>query len=236
MKCLLSVCLATSICIGAAVDSALRQASAEAHAMQKGISVEMAPANNAQSWPEADGNDAWVVTVDYRGRLYFGADPTTLEGLKQWMIRHPRKREQKLFIKADARAPYASVEKALDAASTAEFTAPVLLVNQRDGSAKPGTVVPPKGLEVAIDGVNHDANAIVVEVLTSPQESATLTIDHQPVSWESLQDRLRESVESRNEKSVFVKVDSQTPFVQVARVIDACGAVKAKAVLGAATL
>ena len=236
MKCLLSVCLATSICIGAAVDSALRQISAVAHKMQKGISVEMASANNAQSWPGADDNDAWVVTVDNSGRLYFRADPMTLEGLKQWMIRHPRRREQKLYIKADARVSYSGVEKALDAASTAEFATPVLLVNHSESSATPGIVVSPKGLEVMIDGVDRGANAIVVEMIASPTEPPTVKINGEPISWNSLQDHLREMVQSRNEKSVFVEADGQVPFMQVARVIDACGAVEARVVLSASTL
>lgn len=236
MKCLLSVCLATSICVGAAVDSALRQASAKAHAMQKGVSVEMASANNAQSWPRADDNDAWVVTVDDSGRLYFRADPMTLEGLKQWMIRHPRRRDQKLYIKADARASFASVEKALDAASVAEFAMPVLLVNHLGSTAAPGTVAPPEGLEVLIDGASQDAQAIVVEVLTSPKEPATLTINHEPVSWDALQDRLGEFVHDRKGKSVLVEADGRATFAEVARVIDACEAVRARAVLSAPTL
>lgn len=236
MRCLLSVCLATSICIGAAVATALRQASAEAHGMQKGIHVEMATANHARPWPEADNRDAWIVTIDDSGRLYLGADSTTLEELQRWMIQHPRRSEQKLFIKADARASYVSVQKALDAAGGADFTEPVLLLKQQDTAGEPGIVVPPKGVEVAINAAGHNAQAIVVGVLASPNEPVTLTIDHEPVSWDALQGRLRESVQSRNEKSVFVEVDGQAAFAQVARVIDACTAARAKVVLSEATL
>ena len=45
------------------------------------------------------------------------------------MIRTPRKRTQRLYIKADARASFASVQKALDAASSVEIESPVLLVS-----------------------------------------------------------------------------------------------------------
>jgi biopolymer transport protein ExbD len=235
MKYVLSVCLAAMICTGVVVHLALRQSVAQAHAMQKGVHVEMATTNHAQVWPQADDNDAWVVTVDNTGQLYFGADPMMPEELKKWMIGHPRRRDQKLYIKADARALYASVEKALDAASAAEFDEPVLLVNQRDDSAAPGTVVPPKGLEVVIDGLNKDAQAIVVEMTGSPNEPA-VTINREPVSWDSLQDRLAEFVQSKNEKSIFVEANGRATFAQVVRVVDACRAVKAKAVLSSTTL
>ena len=234
MKCLLSVCLVTAMGVGVALHSAVRQSVVQSRAMQKGIHVEMATATNARTWPQADDKDAWVVTVDYSGRLYFGTDAMTPEELTQWMTRHPHQRDQKLYIKADARASFASVEKTLDAASSAGFAEPVLLVDQRDNSAKPGIVIPPRGLAVTIDGANQDAQAIVVEI--AAEEPAILTVNREPVSWESLQDRLRESIESRNEKSVFIEVDGQSAFAQVARVIDACGAVKAQAVLATTTL
>jgi biopolymer transport protein ExbD len=236
MKYLLCVCL-VAICIGGVMHPAFPQsvAYAQNRSLQKGVSVEMATANNARTWPQADDSDAWVVTVDDSGRLYFGSNPMTPEELKQWMIAHPRRRDQKLYIKADARVLYASVEKALDAASAAEFAQPVLLVNQRGASAKPGTVVPPKGMEVTIDGANQSSQEILIEV-GSVKEPTALTLNHEPISWDSLQDKLRASVESGNEKSVFVQVDGQTAFAQVARVIDACGGVKTKAILSAATL
>jgi biopolymer transport protein ExbD len=236
MKCLLSVCLVATTLAAVAVHSALLQSPAENRAMQKGISVEMAAANNARPWPQADDADAWIVTVDDAGRLYFRADPVTPEGLKQWMIRHPRRREQKLYIKADARALYASVEKALNAANAAEFAAPVLLMDQQRGPVAPGTIVPPKGLEVLIDGVKPAAGAIVVELGASAKGPVQVTINHEPMSWDSLQSRLGELVDRSNERSVFVVADGRATFAQVARVIDACGAARAKGVLSAPTL
>src|SRR5579863_10289699 len=209
MKCLLSVCLAGSIVTAVAVHSAVLQLSMDARAMQKGVRVEMASANHARPWPQADDTDAWVVTVDGSGRLYFGTDPVSPEGLRQWMIRHPRRREQRLYIKADARASYASVEKALNAANAAEFAAPVLLVNQPDPSAVPGKVIPPKGLEVHIEGGTPSTPAIVVEIDGSPSEPATLKINHELISWDSLQERLGTVIRSGGEKMVFVKADGR---------------------------
>ena len=45
--------------------------------MQRGVSVQMAVTSNATSVPDADSNDAWIVTVTADGSLYFGADPMT---------------------------------------------------------------------------------------------------------------------------------------------------------------
>lgn len=239
MMCLRSVSLvALASLVGVMAHMSLRSQNSTqpTPAMQRGVSVQMASASNARPWPRADDNDAWIVTVDGVGRLYFATDPVTPEGLKQWMIRHPRRRNQKLYIKADARASYASVEKALDAASAAEFAAPVLLLNQRDALGTPGTVVPPKGIEVLIDGVNRGAQSIVVELNGSSSEPTAPTINGEPVSWDSLQSRLAEFVQGSSEKSVFVEADGRATFAEVARVIDACGAVRATPVLSAPTL
>ena len=59
------------------------------------------------------------------------------------MKTHPRNREAKLYIKADARAPFTSVEKVIDVGRQALFQTPVLLTSQREPIAA-GTVVPPK--------------------------------------------------------------------------------------------
>lgn len=237
MKYLRYVCL---IAFGWALLNALDVAvlRARAQALQRGISVELVATQHATSMPAADDSNAWVVTVDNTGRLYLGTDPMTPGELQEWMIEHPRRREQNLYIKADARAPYASVEKALDAARAVEFSEPVLLVMQQESAVKPGVLVSPKGLEVTIDGrnQNRDTQAVVVKISGSAQKPTSVTINHEAVSWDLLEDRLRKSVEHENAKSVFVEADAPTTFAQVARVIDACSAAKAKAVLSQATL
>src|SRR5260370_6566652 len=70
--------------------------------MQRGVRVQMPVTSNATSMPDADQNDAWVVTVAADGSLYFGADAMTLDALADCMKTHPRNREAKLYIKADA--------------------------------------------------------------------------------------------------------------------------------------
>lgn len=74
--------------------------------MQKGVSVDMAPTSNAQPMPAADQDKAWVVSVSSDGRLFFRADPVTRAALVDEMIRTPRIRNENIYIKADARAPF----------------------------------------------------------------------------------------------------------------------------------
>jgi biopolymer transport protein ExbD len=227
MKCILCVCLAATICVGAALHSAVRQsvAQAQTRAMQKGIRVEMASATNAQAWPQADDNDAWVVAVDSSGRLYLGADSMTQEELKQWMIEHPRRRDQKLYIKADARASYANVEKALDAASDAEFGESVLLVNQRDPSARPGVVVPPKGLEVVVGSHTPSGTvATVAELSLSGQRLPLAKINNDEIPWSALEETLKQHFHKGDDNVVLLKANGRLPFAEVVYAIDNCRA------------
>lgn len=226
MKCLLSVCL---IALLAAAGVHVVEKSVEAsqqqavQPMQKGVSVKMAAANNARPMPEADDNDAWVVTVTADGQLYFGVDAVTPAALQQRMIRTPRKRSQRLYIKADARAPFASVQKALNAASVVEFASAILLVSQQSPVA-PRTVVSPKGLEIMMDGpANSDAKS-VVEVNSPARGSHTLRIDDQEIQFADLRGRLNQIAQSQKEKTILLRADARSVFGDVAQVIDACRA------------
>src|SRR5271157_5364090 len=123
MKRVLEVCL-VGLTLSA---SGLAGNDAAAQTLRKGISVEMARTTNAAPMPEADDANAWIVTVRRDGAVYFGTDAVTPEGLLDRMTRTPRNRAQKLFIKADARAPFAGVQRVLQAGRTVGFDAPVLL-------------------------------------------------------------------------------------------------------------
>jgi biopolymer transport protein ExbD len=220
------VCLVTSLAVAGvhtivqSVEASQAPATAQ---LQKGVSVKMAVANNAQPMPEADNTDAWVVTVTANGRLYFGVDPVTPADLQQRMIRTPRKRTQRLYIKADARASFARVQKALEAASAVEFDSPVLLVSQ-NAAVNPGTIVPPRGLEIIMDRVASSGAKSVVEVNYSAQGSPTLKIDDQEIPFSALPDRLNQLAQSGKEKTILLRADGRSAFGDVAQVIDACRA------------
>jgi biopolymer transport protein ExbD len=202
-----------------------------AQEMQRGVSVQMPVTANATSMPDADHNDAWVVTVAADGSLYFGADLMTREGLADWMKTHPRNREAKLYIKADARAPFASVEQVLEIGRRALFETPVLLTSQRESIA-PGTVVPPNGLEVQINSaLPAGAVATVVQLLNSGQQRPLLKVNDDEISWSALEDRLRQHFQKGDEKVILLKAGQRLPFGQVVHAIDVCHSTGAKVFL-----
>ena len=60
---------------------------------------------------------------------------------------------------------------------------------------------------------------IVVQVVKSGDKAA-VTINQEPVAWESLRERLFAIYKTRAERIMFVKADKELPFEDVAAVID----------------
>ena len=217
--------IATVVLLFAALACALT--AGHAQQLQKGVSVQMAATRSAAPMPEADNEDAWVVAVTANGSLYFGAEPMTADELTDWMKTHPRNREAKLYIKADARAPFASVETVLEIGRAAYFVAPVLLTSQAEPAA-PGTVVPPKGEEVL--AVAPAKTEIVVQISAS-QSSTSFEVNDSPTSSAALQGTLQGLLQSQAEKVVLVKAAGVVPFGRVINVVDTCRSLGAKAAL-----
>lgn len=193
-----------------------------AQQLHHGISVEMPPATNSVPVPEADDENAWIVTVTADGSLYFGIDPVTPESLLDEMKRRPRNRAAKLYIKADAHAPFAHLEKVLEAARVDFFQSAVLLTSQPEASNR-GTLVPPNGLEVLIvSAAPASAVATVVQLHDSGLQPPTLKINNEQISWSALQTTLKQHFQKGDEKTILVKADGQMPFAQVAHAIDIC--------------
>jgi biopolymer transport protein ExbD len=195
---------------------------AQSPALQKGISVQMPQTSNAVPVPEADDREAWIITVSADGSMHFGTDPVTAASLADEMKSRPRDRAAQLYIKADARVPFAQVEKVLEAASVDFFQNAVLLTSQREASS-PGTPVPPKGLEVLIGSpAPAGAVATVVELHDSGLQPPSLKINNDPISWSALQTTLKQHFQKGDEKAIVVKVDGQMSFARVAQLIDIC--------------
>jgi biopolymer transport protein ExbD len=202
-----------------------------AQVMQKGISVELATASNAVAAPDADHEDSLIVTVTSNGSVYLGINPSTPARLAEQVKSRLSNREQKVYIKADARAPYADVVTVLGAVSTAGVEAPILLTTQQE-SPEPGTVVSPKGLEVLVGPPSFSGSvSIVVQVLNSGQRWPTLKINNEPIPWAALPSTLSKLLQDRSEKVVLVKANGLLPFAQVVHVIDMCRSTEARVVL-----
>jgi biopolymer transport protein ExbD len=205
-------------------------------AMQQGVSVEMAVTNYAAPMPAADDGNAWIVTVTENGSMYFGINPVTPASLEDAMKSHPRNRQQMLYIKSDARAPFAKVQQVLEAASEAGFEAPVLLTSQLEPS-RTGTIVSPKGLEVWVGSPTpSDSRSAVVRVFSSNQPLPALVVDDQRVPWSGLQSTLDQTLQNRRGKTVVVEADGQLQYAQVVHVIDVCHSAGARVVLSAPEL
>lgn len=233
MKCLLSVCLITLLAtaIGHVVDQSANASQESTPALQRGVSVKMADANTAQPMPEADNADAWIITVTAGGQFYFGIDALTPSALRERLMRTPRKRSQRLYIKADARASFANLQRALDAASSVELDSPVLLVSQH-GSPKPGEMAAPEGLEVSLGPVLPASEVeTVVQLLRSGQQLPLLKVNDDEISRPSLESNLRQRFQKGDDKVILLKADTRLPFEQVVKAIDDCRAAGAQVVV-----
>ena len=118
--------------------------------MQRGITVQMPATSNAVAVPNADKEDALVVAVTQDGGIYLRTNPMSPVDLAQQLKDAMAGQKTKaLYIKADARAPYASVVKVIDAVHAAGIEGFTLLTDQRD-SGDDRKLVPPKGLEMRL--------------------------------------------------------------------------------------
>ena len=201
-----------------------------AQTLRKGVHVELAATRNAVAMPDADKDDSLVVAVTHNGSVYLGIDPITPTALAEKRDMFSRAGEE-LYIKADARTPYANLTKVLDAVRAAGVTAPNLLTGQPE-TPQPGKLLSPKGLEVfLVPPMPSGAQSTVVQVLNSEQGSPRLKINNQDIPWANLESSLRQILQSRSEKVVLVKADGGLAYLHVVHVIDVCRAAGAKVFL-----
>jgi len=83
--------------------------------LQKGVSVDMASAENAEKMPNADKDDAIIIAVTRDGGLFIGNTKVQLEDIKgQVKDQLSNQLEKTVFVRSDARAKYGDVVKAVD--------------------------------------------------------------------------------------------------------------------------
>ena len=201
--------------------------------MQKGVSVDLPQTSNAVKVPEADNQNALIITVAANGSAYFGVTPIVPDALAEGIKKDLANRTgAKLYVKADARTQYADVMNILAALRTAGVDAPTLLTAQAD-SPQPGTLAPPKGLEVLLDpSLPAGTVATVVQLFNSGQESPVLKINNDQISWSALQRTLKQHFQKGDERVILLKADAQLSFADVVQAVDMCRATRAKVVLG----
>jgi biopolymer transport protein ExbD len=116
--------------------------------LQRGVSVQMPVTRNAVAVPAADAQDALVVALTADGNVYLRTDRLPTSALADRVRTAFSTRSDKtLYIKADARVPYARLVEVIDALQTSGVDGLTLLTAQQDVADQKSGPVPPKGLE-----------------------------------------------------------------------------------------
>ena len=117
--------------------------------LRAGVSVQLPVTGNAIAVPNADNQDALVVALTADGGTYLGVDRVTASALTGRVKTVLAARSDKtLYLKADARVPYARVVEIIDAVHNSGVEALTFLTAQQDtGGIRP---VAPKGLEMRV--------------------------------------------------------------------------------------
>ena len=109
--------------------------------LQKGVSVDMAKADNAQDMQDADKDDAIIIAVTRDGNLYLGSSKIQLDeitGKVKALISN--RLDKTVFVRSDSRAKYGDVVKAVDEVRSAGVDHLGLLTEKIRGK---GTAAPP---------------------------------------------------------------------------------------------
>jgi biopolymer transport protein ExbD/biopolymer transport protein TolR len=106
--------------------------------LQKGISVDMPKVNNPEQMPDADKEDALLVSVMRDGKVYFGTESISPDNLTTKVKdRLANRVDKRVYVKADARAHFGSVVQVVDAVRAAGVDDLGLLTDQRKTTPPP---------------------------------------------------------------------------------------------------
>jgi biopolymer transport protein ExbD/biopolymer transport protein TolR len=100
--------------------------------LQKGISVDMAPVNNPEQMPDADKEDALLVSITRNGEVFFGSDKISVDALTTKVKdRLANKQDKRVYVKADMRTRFGEVVQVVDSVRAAGVDDLGLLTDQR---------------------------------------------------------------------------------------------------------
>jgi biopolymer transport protein ExbD/biopolymer transport protein TolR len=107
--------------------------------------------SNAVAVPNADNQDALVVALTADGATYLGVNrlpPSALADAVRNIL--STRNDKTLFIKADARVPYARLVEVIDAVRNSGVDGLTLLTAQPETADQGRRPVAPKGLEMRV--------------------------------------------------------------------------------------
>jgi len=111
--------------------------------LQKGLPVNMAKAENAEKMPNADRDDAIIVAVTRDGHMFLGSTEIQLNQITDEVRdRLSNRLDKTVYVRADARAKYGDVVKAVDEVRSAGVENLGLLTEKPHGKNAPP---PPPG-------------------------------------------------------------------------------------------
>ena len=140
-----------SLMMGAIPGALFAQQAGGVVPLQQGVSVQMPVTRNAVAVPNADTQDAVVVALTADGTTYLRADPLPTPALADRVRSILSTRNEKtLYIKADARVPYARLVEVIDALQRSGVEGVTLLTAQQDAADQGNRIVAPKGLQMRV--------------------------------------------------------------------------------------
>lgn len=146
----LEACL-VSLLLAAIPAAVFGQRSGGTAPLQRGVSVQMPVTRNAVATPGADTQDAPVVALTADGAAYLRGDrlqtPVLADSVRTILS---TRREKTLYIKADARVPYARLIEVIDAVQRSGVDGLTLLTAQQDTADQRNRPVSPKGLQLRV--------------------------------------------------------------------------------------
>jgi len=100
--------------------------------LQKGVSVDMAKVNNPEQMPDADKEDALLVSITRDGMVYLGSDRIDVDTLTNKVKdRLTNKPDKRVYVKADMRARFGGVVAVVDGVRAAGVDDLGLLTDQK---------------------------------------------------------------------------------------------------------
>lgn len=204
---------------------ALPQIAQQIPPLSEGIHVQLAASSNAAAFPAADDSDAWIIAVTADSQIYFGVKPVTAEQLQEEMRITPHRRVARLYVKADARAPFAAVKQVLYAAHEDMFETVVLLTQQSTNGPRQ-SIVPPYGLEISL--ALPSARATVVQLRSSGSPSPVLKVNDQELAWSRLSSALAQASAGEGTKIVVIEPDGNVSAAPIVSAVDLGRSIGAK--------
>ena len=117
--------------------------------LQRGVSVQLPVTASAVAVPKVDNQDALVVALTADGATYLGVDRVATSALADRVRKLLSARSDKtLYIKADARVPYARVVEIMDAVRNTGVDRLTFLTTQQERVGSGPTAM--RGLEMRV--------------------------------------------------------------------------------------